>query len=194
LEKDALDVETLNSISFHPDVRCALHQPRARRKIPAPTTSNLSTIRFDTNAGGLQNAHQRGIDHSHGQSSGIAGTGLPGARGPWREHPGFSIDPLRENDPRVHGRRQTGSSGTGAILDREGISYTEGEIAQIKLPHGRGELARAASKLGDANININYAYCGVEPTTNATLVILGVSEVGRAATILDQTAAAVAGT
>jgi hypothetical protein len=55
-------------------------------------------------------------------------------------------------------------------------------------------LARAASKLGDANININYAYCGVEPTTNATLVIFGVSEVGRAATILDQTAAAVAGT
>jgi hypothetical protein len=82
----------------------------------------------------------------------------------------------------------------GAILDREGISYTEGEIAQIKLPHGPGELARAASKLGDANININYAYCGVEPTTNATLVIFGVSDVGRAATILDQAAAAVAGT
>ncbi len=81
----------------------------------------------------------------------------------------------------------------GAILDGEGISYTEGEVAQVKLPHGPGELARAASKLGDANININYAYCGFEPSTNATSVILGVSEVGRAATILDQTAAAVAG-
>jgi hypothetical protein len=81
-----------------------------------------------------------------------------------------------------------------AILDKEGISYTEGEIAQVKLRHGPGELARAASKLGDANINIHYAYCGVEPTTNATLVIFGVSEVGRAAKILDQTAAAAAGT
>ncbi len=81
-----------------------------------------------------------------------------------------------------------------AVLDREGISYTEGEVAQVKLPHGPGELARAASKLGDANININYAYCGVEPNTNAPLVIFGVTEVGRAATILDQTAAAVAGT
>jgi len=78
------------------------------------------------------------------------------------------------------------------ILDKEGISYTESEIAQAKLPHGPGALARAASKLGDANINIRYAYCGVEPNTNAPLVIFGVSEVGRAATILDQTAAAAA--
>jgi hypothetical protein len=79
-----------------------------------------------------------------------------------------------------------------AILDKEGISYTEGEIVQAKLPRGPGELARAASKLGDANINIHYAYCGVETATNAPLVIFGVSEVGRAATILDQTATAAA--
>jgi hypothetical protein len=79
-------------------------------------------------------------------------------------------------------------------LDHAGISYTEGEVAEVQLPHGPGALARAASKLGDANINIHYAYCGVEPTTNATLVIFGVSEVGRAATILDQTAAAAAAT
>jgi hypothetical protein len=81
-----------------------------------------------------------------------------------------------------------------AVLDSEGITYTEGEVAQVKLPNGPGELARAASKLGDANININYAYCGVEPNTNTPLVVFGVTEVGRAATILDQTAAAVAGT
>lgn len=80
------------------------------------------------------------------------------------------------------------------ILDGEGITYSEAEVAQVKLPHGPGELARAASKLGDANININYAYCGVEPSTNAPLVIFGVSEVGRAAKLLDHAAAAVAGT
>jgi hypothetical protein len=85
-------------------------------------------------------------------------------------------------------------SAAGAILDEEGISYTEGEVAQVKLPHGPGELARVASKLGDANINIHYAYCGVERATNAPLVIFGVSEVGRAATILDQPAAAAAAT
>jgi hypothetical protein len=81
-----------------------------------------------------------------------------------------------------------------AVLDKEGIIYTEGEVAQVRLPHGPGELARAACKLSEANININYAYCGVEPSTNAPLVIFGVTEVGRAAAILDRPAAAAAGT
>ncbi len=80
------------------------------------------------------------------------------------------------------------------VLDTERLNYTEAEVAQVKLPHRPGELARAASRLGDANININYAYCGVEPGTNTPLLIFGVSEVGRAVTILDQTAAAAAGT
>jgi hypothetical protein len=81
----------------------------------------------------------------------------------------------------------------GAILDREGMTYTESEVAQVSLSNVPGELARAASKLGEANININYAYCGVEPSTSAPLVIFGVTEVGRAASILDHTAAATAG-
>jgi hypothetical protein len=79
-----------------------------------------------------------------------------------------------------------------SVLYREGMTYTEAEVAQVRLPHEPGELARAAAKLGEANININYAYCGVEPASNAPLVIFGVSEVGRAATILDHTAAAAA--
>lgn len=81
-----------------------------------------------------------------------------------------------------------------AVLDREGISYSEGEVVQVQLPHGPGELARTASKLGDANINIHFAYCGVEPNSNAPLVIFGVTELGRAAIILDRTAAAAVGT
>lgn len=81
-----------------------------------------------------------------------------------------------------------------AVLDSEGMTYTEGEVAQVKIPHAPGGLARAASKLGDANININYAYCGVEPSTNAPLMVFGVTEVGRAARILDQAAAVAAGT
>jgi hypothetical protein len=80
----------------------------------------------------------------------------------------------------------------GAVLDKEGISYTEAEVVLVKLPHAPGELARAACKLGDAKININYSYAGVEPGTNAPLVIFGVAEVDRAAAILDQTAAAAA--
>lgn len=78
-----------------------------------------------------------------------------------------------------------------AALDKETITYTEGEVVQAALPHKPGELARAAEKLGNANINIHYAYGGFDPRTNEPLVVFGVTEVGRAATILD-TAAAVA--
>ena len=84
------------------------------------------------------------------------------------------------------------SEAAAAVLDKEGISYTEGEVVQVKLPHGPGELARAATKLGEANININYAYCGVEPGTNASVAIFGVTPVGRAAAILDETVVAAA--
>jgi hypothetical protein len=44
--------------------------------------------------------------------------------------------------------------------------------------------------LGEANININYAYCGLEPGTNTPLVFFGVTEVSKAAQILEQAAAA----
>ena len=78
------------------------------------------------------------------------------------------------------------------VLDKQGLSYTETEVAQVKLAHRPGELARAASRLGDANININYAYCGIDASTDAPLLIVGVKEVGKAVTILDQLTAAAA--
>ena len=80
------------------------------------------------------------------------------------------------------------------VLDSERLTYTETEVAQVKLPHRPGELARAASRLGEANININYGYCGVEPSTNVSLLIFGVAEVGRAVKILEETAAAATAT
>jgi hypothetical protein len=81
---------------------------------------------------------------------------------------------------------------TKTALDAERLSYTETDVAQVKLPHKPGELARVASRLGEANININYAYCGLEADTNAPLVIFGVHEAAQAAPILDQAAAAAA--
>ena len=77
-----------------------------------------------------------------------------------------------------------------AVLDRERRDYKETGVAEIKLAHRPGELGRAASRLGDAGININYGYCGSEPNTNATFVIFGVAEVGKAVKILEQAAAA----
>jgi hypothetical protein len=84
------------------------------------------------------------------------------------------------------------STNAKKALDNQGVSYTETDVAQARLPHRTGELARAASRLGEANININYVYSGVDPNTNAPVLIFGVREVGQAATILDQTTAAAA--
>ena len=75
-------------------------------------------------------------------------------------------------------------------FDTERVTCTEAEVVQVKLPHRPGEIARVASLLGEANIKINYAYCGLEPGTNTPLVFFGVADVGQAAPILDQAAAA----
>jgi hypothetical protein len=80
-----------------------------------------------------------------------------------------------------------------AALSAGGYNYTEAEVAQVALPHRPGQLARAASRLGDANINIDYAYVGLEPGTNRTLVIFGTADNQQAITILDQLGAAAAG-
>ena len=76
------------------------------------------------------------------------------------------------------------------VLNNEKLTYAEKEIVQIKIQHRPGEIARLASRLGQANININYAYCGLEPATNAPLVFFGVADVGKAASVLERSAAA----
>lgn len=79
------------------------------------------------------------------------------------------------------------------VLDSERLSYKEVDVARVALPHRTGELARAAERLGDAKININFAYCGLEPGKNEPVLFFGVADADRAATILDQAAAAAAG-
>ena len=76
------------------------------------------------------------------------------------------------------------------VLSSEKLTYVEREIVQIRIQHRAGEIARLASRLGKAHININYAYCGLEPTTNAPLVFFGVADVSKAASILERAEAA----
>lgn len=80
------------------------------------------------------------------------------------------------------------------VLDAERLKFTEAEVAQVRLPHRPGELARVASRLGESDVNINYAYCGVEANTNTPMIIFGVNNVAKAAPILDKEAAATART
>jgi hypothetical protein len=80
-----------------------------------------------------------------------------------------------------------------SVLDNERATYTETDVVKVNLANRPGELARAAQKLGDASININHLYCGIEPSSNAPLVIFGVAEVGKATPLLEQAAAAAGG-
>jgi hypothetical protein len=79
-----------------------------------------------------------------------------------------------------------------SVLDAEGLTCTATEVLQVKLPHKPGEIGRVASRLGEAKINIDYAYCGLEPGTNTPLVFFGIADVSKAAPILEQAAAAAA--
>lgn len=72
------------------------------------------------------------------------------------------------------------------VLNNRQLTFVETQIVQAKIQHRPGEIARLASRLGRADININYAYCGLEPGTNAPLVFFSVAEVEKAASILEQ--------
>ena len=75
------------------------------------------------------------------------------------------------------------------VLDSVHLSYKEIEVAQAKLPNRPGELAHAASQLGGSNINIEYAYSGLD-SNNAPVVFFGVKDAGKAAMVLDKIAVA----
>lgn len=79
---------------------------------------------------------------------------------------------------------------TKTILDRQRSDYTETEVAQIRLAHRPGELARAASRLGEAGININYGYSGSELRTDGAFLVFGVAEVAKAVKLFEQAATA----
>ncbi len=76
----------------------------------------------------------------------------------------------------------------GELLAADRIYYTETEVAQVALPHRSGELYRAASRLGEAHINIDYAYCGTEPGANMSLVVFGVTDVAKTISLLEEIA------
>ena len=75
------------------------------------------------------------------------------------------------------------------VLDTERLKHTETEVAQVRLPNKPGELARAATDLGGSNINIEYAYSGLD-SANAPVVFFGVKDASKAAAVLDKIAIA----
>ena len=75
-----------------------------------------------------------------------------------------------------------------AVLGGLRMIFEETEVAVVRLAHRPGELGRAASRLGEKQINIDYSYCGLEPGSTRALVVFGVDHLTRAAKLLDELA------
>jgi hypothetical protein len=75
-----------------------------------------------------------------------------------------------------------------AVLGSLRMIFEETEVALVRLPHRPGQLGRAAARLGEKQINIDYSYCGLEPGSTLGLLAFGVDNVNKAATALDELA------
>jgi hypothetical protein len=64
------------------------------------------------------------------------------------------------------------------------LPVSEAEVIGIVLKNKPGTLARAARKLASADININYSYSGAKEGSRRQIVVLGVSDVKKAAKAL----------
>jgi hypothetical protein len=76
-----------------------------------------------------------------------------------------------------------------AVFGSLRMLFEETDVALVRLPHLPGGLGRAAARLGEKKINIDYSYCGLEPGSNLALIVFGVDNLSRAATLLDELAA-----
>ncbi len=77
---------------------------------------------------------------------------------------------------------------TQAVLARLNMIFEETEVAIVRLAHRPGTLGRAASRLGEKQINIDYSYCGMEPGSSLALAVFGVDKLTEGATLLDELA------
>ena len=75
------------------------------------------------------------------------------------------------------------------VLGNLHMIFEETEAAVVRLTHRPGELGRAAARLGEKKINIDYTYCGMDPGATQVLVVFGVDDLTRASALLDELAA-----
>jgi len=79
-------------------------------------------------------------------------------------------------------------AGANQVLGGLRMNFEETDVAVVKVAHRPGELGRAAARLGENRINIDYSYCGSEPGSGQMMLVFGVDAVTKAATVLDQLA------
>jgi hypothetical protein len=74
------------------------------------------------------------------------------------------------------------------VLRNLRMIFEETDVVVVRLAHRPGELGRAAARLGEKQINIDYSYCGIEPGSTLGLLVFGVDKLTTAATLLDELA------
>jgi hypothetical protein len=76
-----------------------------------------------------------------------------------------------------------------SVLGSLRMIFEQTEVATIHVPHRPGGLGRAAKRLGEGGINIDYSYSAAEPGSNLSVLVFGVDNVKKAAALLDELAA-----
>jgi hypothetical protein len=76
-----------------------------------------------------------------------------------------------------------------AVLGEMHMIFEVTDVAVARVPHRPGSLGRAAARLGEARINIDYSYCGQEPGSPQSILVFGVDNLAKAAAVLDELAA-----
>jgi len=72
------------------------------------------------------------------------------------------------------------------VLGELRMIFEETDVAVARVAHRSGELARAAARLGENGVNIDYSYCGIEPGSAKILLVFGVDSITKAANLLDE--------
>jgi len=72
------------------------------------------------------------------------------------------------------------------VLGSLRMIFEQTEAATARVAHRPGEFGRAAAKLGEAGINIDYSYCGIEPGSMHGILVFGVDKLSTAAVLLDE--------
>ena len=79
-------------------------------------------------------------------------------------------------------------AGAKAVLGQLGMIFEETDVAVCRLTNRPGGLGRAAARLGENKVNIDYSYCGAEPGSAKMLLIFGVDNLTKASALLDELA------
>jgi hypothetical protein len=71
-----------------------------------------------------------------------------------------------------------------ALFEERGVLVVESKVLMVENTNKPGSLARIASRLGKAKINIEYAYLATSPTAKTGLLIVRVNDSKKALKIL----------